>query len=139
MSKRVAKPIRRPGTKSGSTIERRLRSAEIQVDRLLRAIRSLRRSVSVVDAPGRRKSRDKPVADSAAHASEPAAELVAALAKVLRGRALAPKEAAARVRRSGYRVSVRGFVDVVKRTLMMSARFRAVGADKFTAKKSRKK
>jgi DNA-binding NarL/FixJ family response regulator len=141
MSKRVGKFTKPARTRAGpgATLERRLRSAEIQVDRLLRAIRSLRQSMAVVEAPGRRKARHSAKPDLSVKSEKPSEELVAALAKVLKGRSMGPSEAAARVKRAGYRATTRGFVENVKRALMTSARFRSVGVDKFTARDGRSK
>jgi hypothetical protein len=134
MSTRKGVPVRR----SRLSIERRLRSAEVQVDRLLRAIKSLRKSVAVVDAPGRRKARRSAHDVSRKSSPKPTLELLDVLAKVLKGRTLGAKEAAERVKKAGFRSSTRGFIGVVRRVLSSSAKFRAVGPDLFTVRTAKK-
>jgi hypothetical protein len=123
---------------SRSSIERRLRSAEVQVDRLLRAIKSLRRSVAAVDAPGRRKASRSTHDGPRKSSPKPSAELLVALAKVLKGRTMGAKEASERVKEAGFRSSARGFVGMVRRALSSSVKFHAVGPDLFTVRAGKK-
>lgn len=106
---------------------RRLASAEERVRRILSAIRVLE-AHAVVAAPGRRISRPT---SAPAGPGLKTPNLVEALARLLKKKAMSPAEAADGVRRAGIRSPASALLKAVTRALTDNPRFARAGRGRF--------